>query len=213
MKGEIIGFDPDANTGVVSGYDGQRYDLAALDWHGSRQPRHGDAVDFVPEGRRAAQVYLLDPEYVPPSFGQFAFSLEGRISRSQLWLQWALPVVAIHVVLWIMIAIAAAADSSGWTATFFILWIAFWLATLWPNIAVMVKRIHDRNKTGWLVLAYWVPAGLQTILFIADASDNMAASLIRLITIAVGIWFFIELGCMRGTVGPNRYGADPVLPP
>ena len=120
---------------------------------------------------------------------------------------------AIHVILWITIAIAAAADSSRWTARFFILWVLFWLATLWPNIAVLVKRIHDRNKTGWLVLAYWLPAGLQTILFIADKSDNVAGSLIRLITVAVGIWFFIEFGCMRGTVGPNRYGPDPVSQP
>ena len=147
---------------------------------------------------------------MPPSFGRFVFSIEGRISRSQLWLQWALPVVAIHVLLWIMIAVAAAADSNGWTATFFILWIVFCLATLWPNIAVLVKRIHDRNKTGWLVLAYWLPAGLQTILFIAEASDNLIGTLLRLISVAVGIWFLIEFGCMHGTLGPNRYGADPI---
>ena len=130
-----------------------------------------------------------------------------------MWLRWALPVIAIHVILWIMIAIAAAADSSGWTATFFILWIIFSLATLWPNIAVMVKRIHDRNKAGRLVLAYWIPAGLQTILFLADASDNIAGRVIGLVTGAVGIWFLIEFGCMRGTVGPNRYGADPAPQP
>ena len=26
----------------------------------------------------------------------------------------------------------------------------------------------------------------------------------------VGLWFFIWLGFLRGTVGPNPYGADPV---
>ena len=29
-------------------------------------------------------------------------------------------------------------------------------------------------------------------------------------TIAVIIWFFVELGCLRGTVGSNDYGPDPL---
>jgi uncharacterized membrane protein YhaH (DUF805 family) len=210
MKGNVIGFDPDSNTGAISGYDGKRYDFAAIDWHGNQRPRHGDLVDFVPEGERAGQIYLLEPEYVKPSFGHFLFSLEGRISRSWLWLRWFLPVIAIHVILWIMIAIGAAADSATLTTIFLVVWIVFCLLTLWPSIAVMVKRIHDRNKTGWLVLAYWIPAGLQTILFVVGISDSAANTILNLITAAVGIWFFVEFGCMRGTIGPNQYGPDPV---
>src|SRR5205823_1011532 len=178
MKGNVIGFDPDTNTGAISGYDGKRYDFATADWHGNRRPRHGDLVDFAPNGQRAAQIYPMQPEYAPPSFGQFLFSLEGRVSRSQLWLRWFLPVIAIHVVLWIAIAIAAAADSSAGTGTLIVIWVIFWLVTLWPNIAVMVKRIHDRNKTGWLVLAYWVPSALQTALIVVDASDNAAGTIL-----------------------------------
>ena len=30
------------------------------------------------------------------------------------------------------------------------------------------------------------------------------------IFIIVGLWFFVELGCLRGTVGPNQYGPDPL---
>ena len=29
---------------------------------------------------------------------------------------------------------------------------------------------------------------------------------------AVGVWAFVELGCLRGTIGPNRYGPDPLEP-
>ena len=123
-----------------------------------------------------------------------------------------MPVIAIHVALWIAIAIAAAADSSAATGTLIAIWVIFWLVTLWPNIAVMIKRIHDRNKTGWLVLAFWLPSVLQTILIVADASDNAAGTVLSLTTVAVGLWFFIEFGCMRGTVGANRYGPDPTPP-
>jgi hypothetical protein len=31
MRGNIIGFDQDTNTGAISGYDGQRYDFATVD--------------------------------------------------------------------------------------------------------------------------------------------------------------------------------------
>jgi uncharacterized membrane protein YhaH (DUF805 family) len=210
MKGNVIGFDPDTNTGAISGYDGKRYDFATVDWHSQHRPKHGDLVDFVPDGQHASQVYPLEPEYVPPSLGQFLFSPAGRTSRSQFWLRWFLPVVAIHIVLWIVIAIGAAADSTTVATTFFVIWIVFSLLTLWPSIAVQVKRIHDRNKTGWLVLAYWIPSGLQTILFAAGASDNWAGTILNLITAGVGIWFFIEFGCMRGTIGANQYGPDPV---
>jgi uncharacterized membrane protein YhaH (DUF805 family) len=29
-------------------------------------------------------------------------------------------------------------------------------------------------------------------------------------TLIVALWFLIELGCMRGTPGDNRYGPDPL---
>jgi uncharacterized membrane protein YhaH (DUF805 family) len=27
----------------------------------------------------------------------------------------------------------------------------------------------------------------------------------------LGIWGFVELGCLRGTAGPNRFGPDPLV--
>jgi uncharacterized membrane protein YhaH (DUF805 family) len=59
------------------------------------------------------------------------------------------------------------------------------LLLLWPAIAVAVKRWHDRDKPGW-----WV--------------------LIVLLPLIGGLWALIDNGCLRGTVGPNRFGPDPV---
>ncbi|HZU91100.1 MAG TPA: hypothetical protein VE993_17745, partial [Stellaceae bacterium] len=92
MKGNVIGFDADTNTGAISGHDGRRYEFVTLDWRDHRRPHHGDPVDFAPDGQRATQIYVLEPEYVPPSFGQFYFSTRGRMSRSQYWLKFFLPV-------------------------------------------------------------------------------------------------------------------------
>jgi uncharacterized membrane protein YhaH (DUF805 family) len=39
---------------------------------------------------------------------------------------------------------------------------------------------------------------------------GIGAAVLWVIVAGVAIWFFIEFGCMRGTIGPNRFGADPV---
>jgi len=36
---------------------------------------------------------------------------------------------------------------------------------------------------------------------------------LHVISFAISVWAFVELGCLRGTVGPNRYGPDPLSTP
>ena len=63
-----------------------------------------------------------------------------------------------------------------------LIWYVLWTWTGW---AVVVKRYHDRNKSAW-----WI--------------------LIGLIPIIGSIWQVIELGFLKGTAGPNRFGPDPL---
>ena len=61
------------------------------------------------------------------------------------------------------------------------------IALLYPSICLGIKRFHDRDKSGWWFLIILVPV--------------------------IGtIWFFVETGFLRGTVGPNRFGPDPLAP-
>ena len=53
------------------------------------------------------------------------------------------------------------------------------------QVAIGVKRLHDRNKTGW-----WM--------------------LIILLPVIGGLWYLIECGFLKGTTGPNTYGPDPL---
>ncbi len=65
------------------------------------------------------------------------------------------------------------------------------LALTVVNILVTIKRAHDRDRSGWFLLIVFIP-------FIGS------------------LWLLIELGFLRGTVGGNRFGPDPVatlLPP
>ena len=227
MKGNVIGFDPDTNTGAISGHDGNRYDFAMVDWRSHARPRHGDVVDFQPAGQRATDVYLVEAEYVAPGFWQFYFSPSGRISRSQYWLRFMLPYFVITFVLQIMVA--ASGKNSMLAGVIGVILTLFGLAAFWPSIAILIKRIHDRNKSGWLSLALYIPLLLFVIslfaFFIgavvavaagkAEAAGSIGAfgvvvAVLGVITVGVGIWFFVEFGCMRGTIGENRFGPDPV---
>ena len=181
MKGNVIGFDPDTNTGAISGHDGNRYDFATADWRSRSQPRHGDIVDFQPQGQRAAEIYMLDAEYVQPSLVQLYFSPTGRISRSQYWLKWFLPVMAVYIVVFLLLVAARETDFS---AVFVALFVVFYLALLWSNIAVSIKRVHDRNWPWPFILVILVPL--------------------------VSFWPLIEIWFLRGTIGSNRFGPDPV---
>jgi uncharacterized membrane protein YhaH (DUF805 family) len=59
-----------------------------------------------------------------------------------------------------------------------------YLATFLPALAVSIRRLHDLDRTGWWVLLALIP---------------LIGGIILL------VWY-----CMRGTVGPNRFGPDPL---
>jgi uncharacterized membrane protein len=65
VKGNLLGFDPDHNTGALSGHDGRRYEFVRQEWRGSRPPARGDTVDFVADGSRATQIYPINRQFDP----------------------------------------------------------------------------------------------------------------------------------------------------
>lgn len=72
--------------------------------------------------------------------------------------------------------------------------LALWaLANLIPSIAVTVRRLHDRDMSGWWYLGVVV------------------GSLIPLVNLLVSIGFLV-LMLLPGTAGPNRFGPDPKNP-
>lgn len=82
---------------------------------------------------------------------------------------------------------------------------------LWIHSAVAVKRLHDRDKSAWWYLLYGVtPLALfigALYLYTARAFD--VASILFVVSIVGLTWVIVELGFLRGTDGPNRYGPAP----
>lgn len=212
MRGNVIGFDADTNTGAISGHDGRRYDFVTQDWRGQGVPRSGDTVDFVADGSRATQIFLLEPEWVPPNWRQRFFSVHGRSGRSYYWVSNILLSIAIMVLylIFLLIGLVIGFTASGAAVTIYaiICGVIIFILLIWPYIAINGKRIHDRNKSAWLIL---IPVALQILADASILASVVLSIVLGLAAFVVGVWFFVEFGCMRGTVGPNRYGPDPVF--
>jgi uncharacterized membrane protein YhaH (DUF805 family) len=141
------------------------------------------------------------------------FSFYGRFNRAKFWLV-ALFLAAFFMVVGILIVEttfgqhAPTAVSGG----IVLVLVVAYLVSLWISLATGTKRLHDRNKSGWWVLLfYFVPSLLQILAApMARGQNSGAAGVLYLVAIGISLWAFVELGCLRGTIGENRYGHDPL---
>lgn len=168
---------------------------------------HSPSYDTSPVG----------PGYEPPGWRGFYLSPRGRISRSQYWLKWAIPVIAITLFLRIATVAGTRSGDVALAKTLVDVTLVFHFATLWPGFSVLSKRVHDRNKPGWLAAVFYAPIIIFAIaarFFLNPVNPSPAAAVFALAMLsaifAVFLYFIIEFGFFRGTVGPNRYGPDPV---
>jgi uncharacterized membrane protein YhaH (DUF805 family) len=211
MIGTVSVFDPHTLTGWIADDEGNRYDFALADWHNPSRPQPGAIVDFASAGTRAIHIYLIAQGYVPNIIG-FYLLPRGRISRSQYWLKWAIPIVAITLLFRIAIV---AGHKNGAFELARSLWIAsvvFNFAILWPGAAVLAKRIHDRDKPGWLAAVFYAPVVLYSIaarLFLDPAEPSLAFGAFALAMLSIFLYFVVEFGFFRGTVGQNQHGREP----
>ena len=139
-------------------------------------------------------------EAITHGFSNYA-TFSGRAPRSQFW-WWYLFIVIVY-------AIANVGDSLiGWgvgktTYEFTLndqvnvyespgvgfLFIIAWLVLLLPTLAVMARRLHDTDRSGWWILWGYLLA----------------------IVCCIGFIILLVFWLQRGTAGDNKYGADPLL--
>jgi uncharacterized membrane protein YhaH (DUF805 family) len=82
--------------------------------------------------------------------------------------------------------------------------------SLWFLAATTIKRLHDRNKSGWWIVAFLIAPPL--LRSIADRFDewSVVAVVLSLAAMVLTLWGFVELLFLRATSGPNRFGPDPL---
>jgi uncharacterized membrane protein YhaH (DUF805 family) len=155
---------------------------------------------------------------------RFFLSFKGRFNRGKYWLFFLIYLVAlVGIVVVGSSFIAAGAQGGGigaaavLAALLVIVFALFFIFAFVATLAVSVKRLHDRNRSGWwLLVFFFVPMLLLSIGEGANPSpDELSGAGIAfaLAGFGVAIWGFVELGLLRGTVGDNRFGPDPVATP
>jgi uncharacterized membrane protein YhaH (DUF805 family) len=109
------------------------------------------------------------------------FGFTGRIPRR---IYWAATIGSVAVYAAILIGSDLFAVDEPLQIILGILAVLFLILYFWVMLAIQIKRWHDRSKSGLWFFINFIPY--------------------------VGpLWVFVELGCLRGTVGPNQYGPDP----
>ena len=103
----------------------------------------------------------------------------------------------------------------------------YWLVLLIPSLAVSARRLHDTDRSAWWLLLYLASilamgAAIAAFAVAAVSSFDTGNDGLASGAVLVGIVsLFIALGCsiaplifyaLPGTVGPNRYGPDPLYP-
>lgn len=120
------------------------------------------------------------------------FGFQGRITRKDYWLYY-LSLIGLTAVFSISVIVTARLTGRAVDprADFKMLAVGLGVLTLWPSLAIGVKRCHDRDKSGWWLLLWGL---LGAIPFVG---------------ILASLWSFVELGILDGTPGANRFGLSP----
>lgn len=106
---------------------------------------------------------------------------------------------------------SGAGPASPVSLLFYALGTPIFVVDLWFLAATTVKRLHDRDKSGWWIVPFFVVPNL--LGKIGDRlADSWLANFLVLVMVVLGVWAFVEMLCLRGTKGPNRFGPDPLAP-
>ena len=142
-------------------------------------------------------------------YAWFLFSFKGRINRaSYLAVQLAL------LTFWFIFFIYF---SPQWKDLHFD-WVVA-ITMVWINAAAVVKRLHDRNRSGWWAVPIFILNRLSFVYYglffgLSFGVEISIANELLLVLLAVAMsllqtWVIIELFFVMGTDGPNRFGPDP----
>lgn len=132
------------------------------------------------------------------------FSFRGRANRQRYWLT----VLASAGLMMLGTLLIVAIPVVGW-----VVGMAVWSAAALMGLAVAARRLHDRGKSAWWLLPMYLPLVVVSLLSeLMEVSQGAPNPVLSLLTLGFSIWILVELGCLRGTVGPNRFGPDPLDP-
>ncbi|MDV8157869.1 DUF805 domain-containing protein [Acinetobacter bereziniae] len=170
MKGIILDFSVQTNSGIISAENTNRYHFTGSEWKESTSPQRGQKVDFdIDEKGQAIAIYFeLKTTFIPArqnieqiaqdesTYNMFDWFMkciknyakfDSRARRKEYWF--------FRLSMFVLIIASMLIDMLLNTEVLFTGMVV--LATLIPDIAVSVRRLHGINKSGWWFLISCIP--------------------------------------------------------
>ena len=166
----------------------------------------------------------------------YLFRFDGRINRAKLWLA---ELVLLSLMMVVLLTVATIYSLFGGSPSFhagskdlfklvdpdayrsvtladlprLLIKLISTSLIMWVYLATSIKRLHDRDKSGWWMVPFFAVPGLYNQF--ADRLPDSHADLPLGIAVAVlCIWGFVEMYFLKGSRNTNRFGPDPLaLPP
>lgn len=186
MRGEVLELSGPAHAGLILGQDGKRYNYTVAQVRSDDALTVGQAVDFISLGDNARDIYIVSvmqaaaapvaaPTYattgalLAPELSLWGYFIrgitkhyvqfQGRGRRSEYWgytlFWWIFLAGAVFVDIAVSLIVSGATGSEAVLPIFTVLW---YLGTILPNIAIVVRRLHDTGNSGWLILIRGIDA-------------------------------------------------------
>jgi uncharacterized membrane protein YhaH (DUF805 family) len=140
---------------------------------------------------------------------EFLFGASGRINRAKFWRSLVLFIVAglfTGVILFTAAGIAA--------PVFILMVVVVFIPWLMWGFSFHTERLHDRNKSAWWLMVFYLVPGVlshfREAAWFPGPAGTVVQYILALAGLALTIWGFVEIGCLRGTAGPNKYGPNPL---
>ena len=199
MKGKILDFSIQSNTGIILADDHKRYHFVGSEWKEQQAPVRGHEVDFeINNDNQAITIYLkitsaptLKTKVSTPSpISNYntaqQSTLKERFNTSDDHTDATYHQAIVTCFKKFADFKSRARRSEFWYFELFCVLISILLSlfseelatiamliTLIPNIAVSVRRLHDIDRSGWWMLIVFVPIiGIGLLLFWAAQEGN-----------------------------------------
>ena len=179
MKGQILDYSIQTNSGIISGDDQNRYNFTVAEWRGQRPPTRGDRVDFDIDSTtgNATQIFtalghsnpvqnisnqldkLSDQNKAEEQFNMIDWfvkclknyvTFDGRARRKEFWF-FMLVCFILGIIVQVIDAILGTHQTLNGLLN---------LALLLPSLAVGARRLHDTNRSGWWQLLILTVIGI-----------------------------------------------------
>ncbi len=151
----------------------------------------------------------------PPrrTFWSQLFTFHGRSSRANYWLSLLFLAGVYSIILFFtLLAFSRVDDPLDIGPIGTVVLLLNWGVLLFTYVLAAIRRLHDRDRSGhWVWLFAVVPIMLNIADRFLDLQGNSALRLTLTVpAVAMAIWGIVEMGFVRGTVGANRFGQDPL---